>query len=124
MVEGVYDCVIVDPPYGETSLGWDSRVPDWPAMVRRVLKKSGSMWVFGSQRMFIECAVEFSGWKLAQDIVWEKHNGTGLFADRFRRVHENVLQFYRDDAAWGEVYKCPQFTNDATVWPGASWSRV
>jgi site-specific DNA-methyltransferase (adenine-specific) len=113
--DGAADCLIVDPPYGETSLPWDQRVVGWPDLVRRVLKPTGSMWVFGSQRMFLECAGEFSGWRPAQDIVWEKHNGTGLFNDRFRRVHEHALQFYRTDAQWSTVYKAPQFTNDATA---------
>lgn len=109
------DCLIVDPPYGETSLEWDRRVPGWPTEVRRVLKPSGSMWVFGSARMFLETADEFDGWRLAQDVVWEKHNGAGFFADRFRRVHEYAWQFYRSDSQWGEVFKSPQYTNDAVA---------
>lgn len=109
------DCVITDPPYGETSLAWDRWPARWPALVRRVLKRTGSMWVFGSTRMFFDRSAEFAGWKLAQDVVWEKHNGSGLFADRFRRVHEMALQFYRDDSAWADVFKEPQFTNDATA---------
>lgn len=108
-----FDLIFVDPPYGETSLRWDKRVPNWPALVRPLLRPTGSMWVFGSQRMFLECAAEFEGWQLAQDIVWEKHNGAGFFADRFRRVHEHALQFYRSDVQWSSVYKAPQFTNDA-----------
>lgn len=109
------DCVLTDPPYGETSLEWDRWQCGWAAEARRVLKKSGSMWCFGSMRMFLDHIEEFAGWKLAQDVVWEKHNGSGFHADRFKRVHENALQFYRDDAAWAEVYKAPQFTNDATA---------
>jgi site-specific DNA-methyltransferase (adenine-specific) len=73
------------------------------------------MWVFGSTRMFLEHFSEFSGWKLSQDIVWEKHNGSGFFNDRFRRVHETVLHFYRDDAQWGDVFKAPQFTTAAST---------
>lgn len=107
------DLVIADPPYGETSLVWDKRVAGWPALVRRVLKPTGSMWVFGSLRLFMETAAEFAGWKMSQDVVWEKHNGTGLFNDRFRRVHEIAGHFYRDDVPWGGVYRAPQFTNDA-----------
>lgn len=110
-----FDCILTDPPYGETSLPWDRWPEGWPGHVRRILKRSGSMWVFGSQRMFFERAAEFAGWKLSHDVVWEKHNGTGLFNDRFRRVHELALHFYRDDAKWVDVYKCPQFTNDATA---------
>ncbi len=107
------DCILTDPPYGETSLAWDRWPDGWPAAVRRVLKRTGSMWCFGSQRMFLEHAAEFAGWKMSHDVVWEKHNGTGLFNDRFRRVHELALHFYRDDARWADVYKCPQYTNDA-----------
>lgn len=109
------DCILTDPPYGETSLQWDKRVPGWPALVRRVLKPTGSMWVFGSLRMFMETADDFRGWKMSHDIIWEKHNGTGLFNDRFRRVHEIAAHFYRDDAKWADVYREPQFTNDATA---------
>lgn len=108
-----FDCIVTDPPYGETSLAWDRWPDGWPAAARRVLKRTGSMWVFGSIRMFLEHYGEFAGWKLSHDVVWEKHNGTGLFNDRFRRVHEAALHFYRDDVAWADVYKAPQFTNDA-----------
>jgi site-specific DNA-methyltransferase (adenine-specific) len=109
------DCAIIDPPYAETSLKWDRWPSGWPSEVRRVMKRSGSMWVFGSQRMFLERIGEFAGWKFSHDVIWEKHNGSGLFNDRFRRVHEHVLHFYRDDAKWRDVYKQPQFTLDATA---------
>lgn len=110
-----FDCIVTDPPYGETNIGWDKRLVGWAADLRRVLKRSGSMWVFGSQRMFMEAAGEFAGWKLAQDVIWEKHNGSSFANDRFRRVHEIAVQFYRDDAPWAGVYRLPQFTNDATA---------
>jgi site-specific DNA-methyltransferase (adenine-specific) len=41
---------------------------------------------------------------MAQDIVWEKHNGSGFAADRFKRVHEHAVQFYRADAPWAGVF--------------------
>lgn len=105
------DLVIADPPYNVTSLKWDKWVPGWPDEVRRLLKPSGSIWVFGTMRMFMRYLEEFKGWKLSQDIVWEKHNGTGLFNDRFRRVHETVCHFYA--GPWGNVYRDPQYTMDA-----------
>lgn len=108
-----FDCVFADPPYGETSLKWDRWPVGWPGLVRRLLKPTGSMWVFGSIRMFLERVAEFDGWQMSHDVIWEKHNGTGLFNDRFRRVHENALHFYRSDTKWTDVYKAPQFTNDA-----------
>lgn len=111
-----FDCIIADPPYGETSLAWDRWPEGWPAAVRRVLKRAGSMWVFGSMRMFLGHIEEIdgAGWRFAQDVVWEKHNGSSFHADRFKRVHESALQFYRDDAPWDGVYREPQFTDDAT----------
>lgn len=108
-------CVVVDPPYAQTSLAWDRWPKGWLAAVRRVLRRDGSLWVFGNIRMFVDQAAEFRGWSLAQDLIWEKHNGSNAFADRFRRVHEQTIQFYRDDAKWTEVYKRPLFTNDATA---------
>ncbi len=105
------DVVIADPPYGDTALPWDKRVSDWPSTVS--ISPAGSMWVFGSFRYFFESVFEFVGWKLAQDIVWEKHNGSCSFADRFRRVHENAVQFYRGE--WADVYKNPVTTPDATA---------
>lgn len=71
------------------------------------------MWVFGSLRMFMREAADFAGWKLSHDVVWEKQNGTGFHNDRFRRVHEYAAHFYPAGSAWRDVYKQPQFTNDA-----------
>lgn len=108
-----FDCILTDPPYGETSLPWDRWQDGWPAAARRVLKKTGSMWVFGSMRMFLDNIGQFGGWRFAQDVIWEKHNGSGFHADRFKRVHECAAQFYRDDAAWADVYRKVQTTPDA-----------
>lgn len=110
-----FDCILTDPPYGETSLEWDKWVANWPSLAFNLLKPTGSMWVFGSQRMFWDHRDEFLNWNLAQDVIWEKHNGSGFHADRFKRVHEIALQFYRKGAPWGSVFKSPQYTLDATA---------
>lgn len=104
------DAVITDPPYGETSLDWDRWPAGWPALAARVAPQ---MWCFGSMRMFLDRHAELEDWKLAQDVIWEKHNGSGSSADRFRRVHELALHFYQGD--WKPLYKQPQFTSDATA---------
>jgi site-specific DNA-methyltransferase (adenine-specific) len=110
-----FDAAIADPPYGDTSLSWDRICPGWVPAVARVLKPAASVWVFGSLRflapMFAE--MERHGFRYSQDIVWEKQNGTGLHNDRFRRVHEHAVLFYR--GAWSDVYHDTQFTNDATA---------
>jgi len=104
------DAIVTDPPYGETSLVWDRWPAGWLDACRSV---TNQLWCFGSLRMFVTQSAEFLRWKLAQEIVWEKHNGTGLFNDRFRRVHELAAHFYRDDVSWSGLHKDPQFTNDA-----------
>lgn len=71
----------------------------WPALVGQ---HTNSIWCFGSMRMFLDRRDDFTGWKLAQDVVWEKHNGTGFAADRFRRVHEIALHYYQGD--WRSVH--------------------
>ena len=104
------DVVVADPPYGETSLGWDRRVQGWME-----LAPASSLWCFGSLRAFMAMAAarQFDDWKLAQDVVWKKHNGSNFHADRFRRVHELVAHFYR--GLWRDIYADPVKTNDATA---------
>jgi site-specific DNA-methyltransferase (adenine-specific) len=109
-----FDCIVTDPPYGQTSLSWDKPVQGWPELAKHLLKPSGSMWVFGSLRHFTKFACEFEQWKLSHDVIWEKHNGAGFFNDRFRTVHEIAAHFYPKTVSWKDVFKNPQFTNDAT----------
>ena len=101
------DLVLADPPYGDTSLEWDKKTWHWSTYLN-----TNCMWCFGSFRYFFDSTKEFSQWKLAQEVIWEKHNGSGFHADRFKRVHEIVVQFYRGD--WESITKNPQYTNDAT----------
>lgn len=103
-------CVaIADPPYERTALAWDR----WPVgWVQAIPANVCALWCFGSFAMFIDRRDDFSAWMLSQEIVWEKHNGSGVASDRFRRVHELAVLWYR--GPWADVHKEPQFTNDAT----------
>lgn len=105
-----FDLIVTDPPYGETSLPWDQWVRDWPNYAADL---APSMWCFGSMRMFLEHREDFRDWKFSQDVVWEKHNGSGFHADRFRRVHEHAIFWYR--RTWALTYHDPQTTPDATA---------
>ncbi len=104
------NCVIADPPYNQTSLAWDVWPDGWLECVR-----ADSLWVFGTMRMFLLHASEIfaAGFSMSQDLVWEKHNGSSSAADRFRRVHEQMLHFYR--GPWEDVYKSVPTTPDATA---------
>ena len=112
-----FDMLVADPPYGDTSLAWDRRCKGWLEIAAELLKPTGSMWIFGSMRFFQDMGPAFreTGWQYAQDVVWEKHNGSAFHADRFKRVHEHVVQFYRTSTAWAEVYNEVQTTPDATA---------
>lgn len=91
------DLVVADPPYGETSLEWDRWPDGWPSLM-----PGRSMWCFGSMRMLLTQRDEFADWKFSQDIVWEKHNGSGFATDRFKRVHEFATHWYR--GSWDDSY--------------------
>lgn len=112
-----YDLIIADPPYAVTSLGWDRAVEGWLSVAADRLKRTGSLWLFGSMRslMTVGPEVAAAGLRYAQDLVWEKHNGSAFHADRFKRVHEHAVQFYRADAEWSRVYNEVPTTPDATA---------
>ena len=80
--QGPFDLILADPPYGDTSLAWDRRVDGWLRLACAALKPSGSLWVFGSLRSFMATAGQFTdaGLRYAQEIVWEKQNGSSFHA--------------------------------------------
>ena len=103
---------IADPPYEDTSLRWDKRVDGWTRKI-----KTQQIWCFGSFRFWMatsESRYDFqsANWKYAQEVIWEKHNGSSFHADRFKRVHEIVVHWYK--GLWADCYKSPPVTNDAT----------
>lgn len=95
------DVTIADPPYNETSLKWDRWPIGWPNVIATHTLPSSPLWCFGSLRMFMDRSPEFGVWSLAQDVIWQKHNGSSFHADRFRRIHESVAMFYR--GKWADV---------------------
>lgn len=103
---GPFDMLVADPPYGDTALVWDRHCQGWIEVAAKLLKPNGSLWAFGSMRFFLEMGASFkaAGLRLAQDIVWEKQNGSGFAVDRFKRVHEHAVQFYPAQSKWGAVF--------------------
>lgn len=104
------DAVITDPPYGETNLGWDVWPKGWVADAAAI---TNALWCFGSFKMFRDNMAEFEDWRHSQEVVWEKHNGSGFANDRFKRVHELAVLWYRGD--WGELRHETPTTADATA---------
>lgn len=102
---------LADPPYEQTSCAWDRWPEGWLLAARGLLGPEGSLWCWGTLRMFMERAEDFrtAGWRLAQDCIWEKHNGSGPGGNgRFSRVHEQVAHFYPVGASWAGIYRDPQ----------------
>lgn len=97
------DLIVADPPYAETSLKWDRWPDGWPAIAASV---ASSMWCFGSMRMLLDRRDEFAAWKLSQDVVWDKGRGSSMRADRFKRIHELAVLWYRGE--WSATYHEPQ----------------
>jgi site-specific DNA-methyltransferase (adenine-specific) len=106
------DLVLADPPYGETSLAWDRWPDGW---LEVAAKAANSLWCFGTLRMYLKHGGEFAAarWKLSQDVIWEKHNGSGIANDRFYRVHEQPTHWYR--GAWRDIHHDTPITRDATA---------
>lgn len=100
--------IVTDPPYGETSLVWDAWPREWPAFLKGT---ATSLWCFGSMKMFLDRRDDFHGWKYSHEIVWEKHNGSGFAADKFRRVHEFATLWYQGD--WASIRHEVPTTPDA-----------
>lgn len=107
---GKVDAIVTDPPYGWGHLEWDCWPEGWPAIAAKVTEQ---LWCFGKLRMYWDRVGEFADWKLGQDIVWEKHNGSSPGSDRFRCVHELAVHFYRGE--WESLHKEQQFTADGTA---------
>lgn len=103
---GPFDMLLADPPYGDTSLVWDKRCQGWIEVAAGLLRPTGSLWVFGSMRLFQDTGSHFkaAGLKYAQDIVWEKQNGSGFAVDRFKRVHEHAVQYYLATSKWEAIF--------------------
>lgn len=89
------DLCVTDPPYGDTPLEWDEWPEGWVDTVEGCLPADASLWCFGSMRMHMKHRSDFDRWKYAQEIIWQKHHGSGFGTDRFIRVHEIAMQYYR-----------------------------
>lgn len=104
-----FSLILADPPYEQTSLPWDRWPSGWLKVMLQLRAGNGSLWSWGTLRTFMERSREFlDGWRLAQDTIWEKHNGSQPVADRFLRVHEQAAHLYPLDTPWASIYRDPQ----------------
>lgn len=103
------DAIVTDPPYGgATKLKWDVWPEGWVADAADL---TNALWCFGSMRMFLDRRDDFAVFKYSHEVVWEKHNGSSLRNDQFRRVHEFATLWYQ--GRWDELRHETPTTPDA-----------
>lgn len=90
------DLVCVDPPYGTTSIKWDS-VLDFDKMwqeIERVLKPNRNVIIFGSQPFSSHVILSKEDW-FKYELIWNKNKcgSPGLAKHRPMKVHENIMIF-------------------------------
>jgi site-specific DNA-methyltransferase (adenine-specific) len=96
------DLIVTDPPYGETSIEWDTWPKGWPS---QIAPYATAMWMFGSARMFDDWRDDIlgGGWKMSHDVIWSKpYASTGGVTDRFLRSHEHARHYYQ--GKWSDVH--------------------
>ena len=103
------DFICCDPPYGTTSIEWDS-ILDFEKMWEqygRIIKPKGVMCLFGSQPFSARLICSKIDW-FRYELVWNKNKcgSPGLAKKRPMKTHENILIFYKNA---GGTYN-PQMT--------------
>ena len=103
------DLVCCDPPYGTTSIKWDS-VLDFNKMweqYARIIKPKGIICLFGSQPFSAQLICSKLDW-FRYEIIWDKNKcgSPGLAKKRPMKTHENIMIFYKEA---GGTYN-PQMT--------------
>ncbi len=117
------DAIITDPPYGlagrvfefphkhysAVNEDWDLFVPtDWMAACERKLKPGGSVICFGVRQSIYQVAAAglSRGWRLVNDITWEKPDAPPNFTGRMlTETTERALWFCPSGEGW--TYNLP-----------------
>lgn len=101
------DCIITDPPYGNTNCSWDCIVDEKTLLqeLKRVVKPNRAVCIFCMLRMAVRLIDLQPKW-FRYDWVWAKNRGTNILQANSRpmRAHELVLVFSN-----GEPIYNPQF---------------
>lgn len=93
------DMVLCDPPYGTTSIKWDSVIPFgevWEEL-NRITKEGSNIIFFGSQPFTSKLICSKEKW-FKYELVWNKNKcgSPGLAKIRPLKVHENIIVFTKD----------------------------
>jgi len=90
------DLILVDPPYGTTSIDWDKILPFnllWNEY-DRIAKDKANIIFFGSQPFTSQLICSKPEW-FRYELIWNKNKcgSPGLAKKRPMKVHENIIVF-------------------------------
>lgn len=124
--DNYFDMIFADPPYHLSNNGftchsgkrvsvnkgkWDKSKGvkndfdfhiNWIKACRRVLKPNGTIWISGTYHSIFACgfALQLSGYKILNDIVWYKPNAAPNLSCRyFTASHETLIWAIKDPKA-------------------------
>lgn len=96
--ESSVDCIICDPPYGQTNCEWDTPIPltEMWKQYGRVLKENGAVLIFANEPFASRLRLSKPEW-YKYDLYWQKERPTNFFQlkRRFGKTIENICVFYR-----------------------------
>lgn len=91
-----FDCLLTDPPYGNTELAWDKSI-DWSFFwneAHRLCRPNAPLVLFACGK-FVNKLINTNPKHYRYDLIWEKDKSVG-FLDANRkplRAHESILFF-------------------------------
>lgn len=101
------DQINIDPPYGVTWASWDN-VPNWSFLSEqfdRILKKSGSMFIWGVQPMLAEVHAIFSRqFAFRFEFIWDKIVASWSSDDLPIKLHENLWWYVKKGTQLSDLY--------------------
>jgi len=109
---GNIDAIITDPPYGTTSLAWDTCV-DLNALWNEIdkIRKDNAVAVMFSAQPFTTELINSNRKEFRYEIIWKKTTAVGFLDANLRplRAHENILIFTKSGMFKKSTYN-PQKT--------------
>lgn len=97
-LQGPFDAVITDPPYGITQCAWDVKI-DLESLhkgIRNVVKVNAPVLIFGVMPFACD-VINANRREFRYEIIWRKTQALGFLNAKKMplRAHENILVFYR-----------------------------
>jgi site-specific DNA-methyltransferase (adenine-specific) len=95
-LEGPFDAIISDPPFGTTACKWDTIIPFesmWE-QYERLVRRNGAIVLFGSQPFTSALVMSNVAW-FKYEWIWQKNKCSNFLQANFQPLkrHENILVF-------------------------------